>query len=138
MKSFKYIFVFVSLAIFTSIAIAGTKISPEAVPGAKTIDTSSAKSLFDEGVAFVDVRKDADWDAGRIPGAIHIELKKQLSEDTLGSEVKKNEKLVVYCNGHKCLRSSKAAAKAVSWGYQDVYYYRDGFPAWEAAGYPVE
>jgi hypothetical protein len=51
-------------------------VSPETVPGATTIDTPRAKPLFDSGAIFVDVRNDADWEAGRIPGAIHLELDK--------------------------------------------------------------
>jgi len=108
------------------------------VSGANTIDTPKAKALFDQEVAFLDVRKDSDWDAGRIPGAIHIELKKKLNAESMAGEIGKNEPVVIYCNGPSCMRSSKATAKAVGWGYTKVYYYRDGFPAWKAASYPVE
>jgi len=113
-------------------------VSPMTVEGATTIDTAKARELFDQEVAFVDVRKDSDWDAGRVPGAIHIELKKVYSADALGAEVAKAEPLVLYCNGESCMRSSEASAKAVEWGWNNVYYYRDGFPAWKAAGNPVE
>ncbi len=125
------------VAIFSTVAWAGG-VSPRQVDGATTIDTAKAKRLFDEEVAFVDVRKDSDWEAGRIPGAIHLELKKQFSDAALGAEVAKDEPLVLYCNGEKCMRSSKATKKAVAWGYQKVYYYRAGFPAWKAASLPVE
>jgi len=118
--------------------IAGDKISPVSVDGATSVDTAKARALFDKGVIFVDVRKDKDWNAGRVPDAVHIELKKVLSEKTLSKEVKKDQEVVIYCNGEKCMRSSKASAKAVGWGFSKVYYYRDGFPAWKAAGHPVE
>ena len=114
------------------------KVSPTEIAGATTVDAAAAKELFDRGVAFVDVRKDSDWDAGRIPGAHHIELKKVLSEETLAAAVGKDKEVVIYCNGEKCMRSSKACEKAVAWGYGKVYYFRDGFPAWEGAGFPVE
>jgi len=65
-------------------------------------------------------------------------LKKVYSADSLGGAPKIEEKIVIYCNGASCLRSSKACVKAVEWGYKKVYYYRDGFPAWKAAGHPVE
>lgn len=112
--------------------------SPMSVEGATTVDTAEAKKLFDDEVAFVDVRKDSDWDAGRVPDAIHIELKKKYSADSLGAKVKKDEPVVIYCNGASCLRSSVASKKAVEWGFSKVYYYRDGFPAWKAASHPVE
>lgn len=114
------------------------EVSPTTVEGATTIDTAKAKELFDAGTAFVDVRKDSDWDAGRIPGAIHLELKKGYTAETLEAEVKKEEPVVLYCNGETCLRSSEASAKAVSWGWSNVHYYRDGFPAWKSASLPVE
>lgn len=113
-------------------------VSPTEISGAKTVDAATAKQMFDRGVAFVDVRKDSDWDAGRIPGAHHIELKKILSDETLSAAVGKDQELVIYCNGENCMRSSKACAQAVAWGFSKVHYFRDGFPSWEAAGYPVE
>lgn len=114
------------------------KVSPETVDGATTVDAAQAKALFDEEVAFVDPRSDSDWDAGRIPGAIHLNIKTNFNKDSLAAEVSADEKVVMYCNGHSCLRSSDAAKMAVEWGYKQVYYFRDGFPAWQAAGYPVE
>jgi len=112
--------------------------SPATVDGATTIDAAKAKELFDSGTVFIDTRKDADWNAGRVPEAVHLDVKKVMSEETLGEQVKKGEAVVMYCNGHKCMRSSKASAMAVGWGYTEVYYFRDGFPAWKAAGYPAE
>lgn len=114
------------------------KISPESVTGAETVDSSKAKALFDKGVLFVDVRSDKDWSAGRIPDAIHLNVKTAFNEESLLKEAKKNEEIVLYCNGESCLRSSKASAMAVGWGFSKVYYYRLGFPDWKAAGYPVE
>jgi rhodanese-related sulfurtransferase len=112
--------------------------SPETVTGATTVDGAKAKALFDKGVVFVDMRTDKDWGAGRIPGAVHLELSKVFTDASLGAKVKKDQEVVMYCNGVSCLRSSEASAKAVGWGYKKVYYYRLGFPDWKAAGYPVE
>ena len=80
----------------------------------------------------------ADWQAGRIPGAYHLELKEVFNKDSLSNLVKSNAPVVFYCNGPKCLRSSKSAIKAVSWGFKKVFYFRGGLPAWRKAGYPVE
>lgn len=113
-------------------------VSPSDIEGARTISTSDAKALFDKGVLFIDVRKDSDWDAGRVPGAEHLELKKIFSEASLAELAGKDEQIVIYCNGEKCMRSSKACAKAVEWGFTNLHYYRDGFPAWKNANYPVE
>lgn len=132
----KPFFLSVLLACF-SMTVAAAE-SPMSVEGATTVDTAKAKELFDREVLFVDVRKDSDWDAGRIPGAIHIELKKKLNADSLTTETGKDEEVVFYCNGASCMRSSKATEKAVGWGFSKVYYYRDGFPAWKSASLPIE
>lgn len=118
-------------------AVAG-EVSPQSIDGAVTLDTVEAKAMFDREVAFVDVRKDSDWDAGRIPGAIHLDIKSKFSEESLAGEIEKGESVVIYCNGASCMRSSDASAMAVGWGFTRVHYYRDGFPAWKAAGNPVE
>lgn len=128
---------FIGFALALS-AHAGGKVSPTSVDGATSVSAADAKGLFDKGVIFLDVRSDKDWSAGRIPDAVHIELKKKLNEASMGKEVKKGDPVVIYCNGASCTRSSKASAKAVGWGYSKVYYFRDGYPAWKSAGYPVE
>jgi rhodanese-related sulfurtransferase len=112
--------------------------TPTSVPGATTVDAAAAKQLFDAEAAFVDLRKENVWNSGRIPGAIWLDFKKSFTEETLAAEVDKDEKLVFYCSGVRCPRSAKASTKALAWGYSDVYYFRDGFPAWKSAGYPVE
>jgi rhodanese-related sulfurtransferase len=127
------------MMILTPPAIAAPEyVSPETVPGATTIDTAQAKTLFDQGAIFIDVRSDADWDAGRIPGAVHLELERVFTEASLSTVARHDQHVVMYCNGTKCPRSSQAAASAASWGFTRVYYYRLGFPDWQAAGYPVE
>lgn len=121
----------------SSFAIA-EELSPASIAGTTLVDASQAKALFDSGAAFIDVRKDSDYEAGRVPGAIHLELKSIYSPETLADEVEKDEDIVIYCNGHKCLRSAIASEKAVKWGFKNVYYFRDGLPGWKAAGYSVE
>ena len=126
------------LGLFVWTPVQAAKESPTAVAGATTIDAAKAKELFDKGVPFVDVRKNSDWDAGRIPGAKHIELKKVYNESELLKVAPKDKEVVLYCNGAGCMRSSHAAQKAVGWGFKKVYYFRLGFPSWQAAGYPTE
>jgi rhodanese-related sulfurtransferase len=126
-----------TMLLFTSATFAAEE-SPMEVAGATTVDTAKAKELFEAGAAFVDVRSDTDWEAGRIPGAIHIELKSKYNEQSLAAEVGKDEAVVIYCNGAACLRSSQASQMAVEWGFTKVNYYRDGYPAWKNAGHAVE
>jgi rhodanese-related sulfurtransferase len=128
----------VSLFLVQTDVMAKKKVSPEKVAGATTISTAEAKELFDRGITFIDVRSNRDWEAGRIPGSIHIELKKVYSLETLSEVVSRDEPVVIYCNSIGCMRSSKASAKAVDWGYTKVYYYRMGYPDWKSAGLAIE
>ena len=111
---------------------------PRTVPGASTVGATQAKALHDEGVAFVDTRALGLWALGRIPGAALLDLTSDFTEEKLADVVGRNDPVVIYCEGPKCLRSSQACAKAVEWGFTNIYYFRNGFPSWKAEGYPVE
>jgi rhodanese-related sulfurtransferase len=117
---------------------AAKKVSPETVNGATTVSTNEAKKLFDQGITFIDVRSNRDWEAGRIPGSIHLELHHEFTEQSLGEVIGKDQPVVFYCNSTGCMRSSHASQKAVAWGYKRVYYYRLGFPAWKQTGYAIQ
>lgn len=125
------------LGLLTLIGPAQAEQAPPEVAGATTITIDEGAAMFDEGVLFVDVRKGSDYDAGRVPGAVNLYVH-DLTDEALGAEAAKGDKIVFYCNGVKCDLSSKACEKAVSWGYSQIYYMRDGFPGWESAGLPVE
>jgi adenylate cyclase len=114
------------------------EISPTEIAGATTIDAAAAKTMLDRGVPFVDVRSDEDWSLGYIPGAVHLDSDDAFGEESLTAVASKDQAVVIYCMGPRCLRSSAACAKAVSWGFTQVFYFREGFPAWKAAGYPFE
>lgn len=112
--------------------------SPEKVEGSITISAIQAKILYDEGVVFIDVRNPRLFTKGHIVGAHHLDLKNGFSEVALTALVERDEPLVIYCSGEKCSRSYRASAKAVSWGFEKVHYFRGGIVDWKNAGYPVE
>ncbi len=133
-----YTVVLFALICFSGSLHAGGSLSPAMVPGSKTVSVNEAKKLFDDGAVFIDVRSVQSWKRGRIPKSVHLDLLKDFSEESLSSCVSnKSTGVVIYCNGPHCLRSSIASAKAIKWGYEKVYYFRDGFPAWIRADYPV-
>ena len=121
-----------------SFLVMADDLSPLKIDNVTTVTTEEAHKLFEAGTLFVDVRKNSDWEAGRISDAAHLELKSEFTEQSLLAEVSKETAVVIYCNGPKCLRSSEASEKAVKWGFTKVYFYRDGFPSWKLAGLPIE
>ncbi|MCU7834337.1 MAG: rhodanese-like domain-containing protein [gamma proteobacterium symbiont of Taylorina sp.] len=138
-KIIKYLPVFFIMLLCTiQIASASSKISPMTVDGATSITTDEAKKLFDDGVLFIDVRSTKAWNIGRISDAVLLDIKSNYTEASLTAEAKKTDPIVIYCNGEDCLRSAKGSKMAVGWGFTKIYYYRNGFPAWKKAGYPIE
>jgi hydroxyacylglutathione hydrolase len=80
-----------------------------------------------------DVRQDAEWRAGHLPRARHVE-----GGRLRGGEppLPKDEPLVVHC-GHAD-RSTVAISLLQRRGYDNLTLLYGGFSAWVAAGYPVE
>lgn len=126
------------LMLFSSFAKAGG--SPLTVEGATTIDTAQAKAMWLEGAAFFDPRPLTDWDQGHIPKAINISRTDPAAytREAIESAFKKDQPVVIYCNGVGCMKSARTAVELVSLGYSKVFYYREGFPEWSFAGHPVE
>ena len=97
-----------------------------------------AKTLHDRGVRFIDVRGESSWLRAHIPSAFSLPLVRN-SKARLGEIVDRKEEVVLYCNcGPGCNMSPKASAKAVAWGYQNVYFIKGAIDAWDAAEYPLE
>ncbi len=112
------------------------------VDGAITIDVNAARSFHDQGVPFIDTGR--DFSKGRIPGSHHLQWffdGPNFTETLLLRVVDKSNALVIYGpmdDFEDHAYPAYASAMAVSWGFEKVYYFADGLPAWKAAGYPIE
>ncbi len=106
--------------------------------GVPKVDAATVKAFSERGVAIIDVRDAGSYGRGHIPGAVHLDLNMDLTEETLSRVVDKDDEVVFHCWGPVCGYSAMACAKARLWGYTKVHYFAGGFPAWKAAGYPVE
>ena len=73
--------------------------SPMRVEGANTVTPKAAKVLWDSGAKFVDVRTPDLWEAGRIPGAIRLELFTEFTQGAFSEAVENNEDVIIYCMG---------------------------------------
>jgi rhodanese-related sulfurtransferase len=108
------------------------------VDGATKIDVATAKTLRDRGVVFIDVRAPKDFARGHVPGAKNIDVKTDMTKESVLQAVGLDDEVVFSCHGRYCMDSACASAKAVTWGFTRVHYFAGGFPAWREAGYPVE
>lgn len=130
---------FLCLALLTSHTVATEVIAPEHVAGAITINTATAKLLFDKDYPFVDVRKREDFNQSHIAGAKHLAVNSEhFTAKNLKAIASKDEAIIFYCNGIHCPGSSKASKQAIEWGWRKILYYREGLPKWQAAGYAVK
>ena len=110
----------------------GTGIS---ATGYQEIDAAGVKTLMDQGEALVVFPlSPMEFDHKHIKGSVNIIPKRM--EYELPAD--KGKTIVFYCLGIKCVASWRAAEKAVKLGYKNVYAFREGLPAWEKAGYPIE
>lgn len=111
--------------------------APVAISGARTIDVFQAKSLYDQGAIFIDVRNDQEWGIGHIDGAIHLDFQRDFSKLYGANGITRHTPLVIYCNSSNCLRSAYASAVSVYWGFSEVYYFRSGYFSWMLEDFPV-
>jgi rhodanese-related sulfurtransferase len=125
-----------------------TEDTPQAIPGGTVANVDQAKAMFDKGALFVDARVPIEYADRHIKGAINMTYKEEfpkVSKTGPGDKVDlsklpgdKNKLMVFYCNGSPCWKGYKAGAEAIKSGYKQVYWFRDGMPAWESKGLPTE
>lgn len=102
------------------------------------ISTEHLKSLVDakKAMMLIDARTKDEYQEAHIQGAINMP-EKTFDENIGMLPAEKHALLVLYCNGVKCGKSKKAAAKAAAKGYTNILVYGEGFPVWEEKGYKI-
>lgn len=104
--------------------------------GFETLGTSDWKARLEAtpGAFVLDVRTQAEYDAGHLPGATLIPHDQvRASAGTLPAD--KTTPIFVYCRSGN--RSETASKTLVDLGYTNVVNMAGGYPEWAAAGYPT-
>lgn len=87
----------------------------------------------------LDVRLEDDFATSHLPAARNAcVFKMSFLEDVAGLGLRVDDPVVVYGFGGGSHESRVAAEKLVQAGFTKVSEFRDGLPAWRAAGQPVE
>jgi len=98
------------------------------------IDFAQAKRIYNAGSGlFIDARERKFYKKGTILGALNMPLQRFRRLKRL-LPIKKSSKLVLFCGGIKCGKSSKLAKYIVAEGYSHVMVYRGGYPEWQQKG----
>lgn len=94
-----------------------------------------------EQIVFVDVRNDALYQAGHVPGAYQLDYYRlEPYLPAVLSACGAAEKIVVYCTGGDCEDSELAAVLLGQAGVprERIFVYPGGFTEWSAQGLPLE
>jgi rhodanese-related sulfurtransferase len=121
---------------------AAKELVTEANSAVRRVSVDEAKAIQDRGEAlFVDVREPAEWEKGRVPGALHVprgtlEWAADPSAPSHKSDLREERPIVVYCASGG--RSALAAKTLKDMGFKDVAHLDGGFTAWQTSGAKVE
>jgi rhodanese-related sulfurtransferase len=97
------------------------------------ISVQDAAALLDSGEAvLIDVREPHEWDAGRIPGARHLQMEHLASQ---AETIPRDVQVIFQCRLGN--RSAMAAQAFRASGY-DALSMAGGIEAWHEAGLPME
>jgi rhodanese-related sulfurtransferase len=111
------------------------------VPGIAFIDLISAKKLYDEGLAVIlDARSGDEYKEKRISKALNLSVTSVVRGDVVLENIlpDKNASIITYCDGGECDIGVELAKELIERGYKNVYVLGEGYPGWEASGYPME
>ena len=114
-------FLFILAALFLGMAIGGCPTSREALAaGYRQIDQRTAMEMMTraDGHVVIDVRRQDEYDAGHIPGAVLV------PNERIGAEPPealpdREQVILVYCRSGN--RSKQAAQNLADMGYTNVY-----------------
>src|SRR2546423_62050 len=100
------------------------------------VDPGEVRDQLGNGVVLVDVREAEEFEAGHIPGAVHVP--RSYLESRIENAVSdRDAHVVLYCQSGNRSAWGARARKEPS-GYQNVESMRGGITLWKARGYDVE
>jgi rhodanese-related sulfurtransferase len=105
----------------------------------REISLAQAKAFYDRGGLMVlDSREAEDYAMGHIKDAVHAPHDERVGDvEWLDSMAAKPEPFLIYCDGGTCELSLNLGFAICESGHRKVLILKDGYPAWEDAGYPT-
>jgi rhodanese-related sulfurtransferase len=105
---------------------------PFADPAHELTPAQVKEALDKDDVVLIDVREPYEWQAGRIPGATHIELERLAAR---AEEVPTDRPIVFQCRLGVRSAMAMQAFRASGW---DAYHLGGGIERWVNEGLPLE
>ena len=104
----------------------------EATASELSLDPKRVEEMLASGAELIDIRRDYEWEGGRIPNARHIEVNRLTAQ---ADSIPKDRPVIFYCRtGNR----SQMAADAFSRAGYDAHNMAGGITAWNEAGLPLE
>jgi rhodanese-related sulfurtransferase len=130
---------FLSQLFSTCIAADQKPHAPETIDGVTIVSAEEVIEMIlaDPELLVIDSRKKTEFQKGHIQGAVNILNTRMKAEDLQHIAPDKDQRILFYCNGTRCLRSTDAITKAQSWGYTQIIWFRGGWKEWIEKRLPV-
>lgn len=128
-----------SLLLLSGVALADKPTAPQQIDGTTKLNAEQVVELIlnTPDLVIIDSRKQEEYAKGHIENAISL-LDTTMDEELLAEFVStKASPVLFYCNGERCIRSTNAVTKALSWGYSNIFWFRGGWVEWREQHLPV-
>lgn len=106
--------------------------------GIDLIDRAELSQRLERGdLVLLDVRPEAEFAAGHIPGAVSLPPDRLDRIDELLGDIPQDLEIAAYCRGPYCVYADDAVRRLTARGRRAVRL-EEGFPEWRMHGGPVE
>jgi rhodanese-related sulfurtransferase len=120
------------LFLLSACGMPGAGTPPSQTASVLELSPAQAYTQFQQGVFFLDVRTQAEWNQFHIQGSTLIPLEQLPSRL---HELPKDKPIIVVCQSGQ--RSLQGAGILLQAGFTQVSHVKGGYQAWMAGGYPV-
>ncbi|PSQ15656.1 sulfurtransferase [Halobacteriales archaeon QS_8_69_26] len=113
------------------------------------VDHEAVRAAIDTDAVFVDTRDPWEFEEGHIPGAVNLDWKELVDEDTRGLKprdelesilesygITPDRRVILYCNTARRISHTFLVLRHL--GYEDVAFYEGSLTEWEAVDGPLE
>ena len=113
--------------------------APENIQGVTTVTAEQVIDMIlaNPDMIIIDSRKKSEYQKGHIEGAINILNTHLEQKDIEQIAPDKSTKMLFYCNGIRCIRSSSSIEKVQGWGYTNLIWFRGGWKEWVEKRFPI-
>ncbi|WP_121820146.1 sulfurtransferase [Halostella salina] len=113
------------------------------------VDHEAVREAMDADAVLVDTRDDWEYEEGHIPGAVNLDWKELVDDETRGLKPREeletvldsygitpDRRVVLYCNTARRISHTYVVLRHL--GYEDVAFYEGSLTEWTDVGGPVE